>query len=267
MAVEDLVPVLQGIAGAYGKVSAARGNTTQHKLRLVAIRPGSAKLILDVWQMVNDNSGQIQAVSNLVEASMAVMAVIVSVIALKKHTKGEPYSTKIDGQNGLINIVNSQHVSLAVSLQDFNIFKERLIDQDLSRVVRPLEAGRIDESKVSVSAPGFPPLSEKITASEKGLFDTGEASVTKTAETWITGQINSMTKSTNSGHIYLNDGSRVYFKLKTDSPGAYYNLFGHNGPVKVRCIAHMDESFRPTSLDVFEIIPLQSTFPFSDSGE
>ena len=84
-----------------------------------------------------------------------------------------------------------------------------------------------------------------------------------TKETWLTGQINSMVKSTNSGHIYLSDGSRVHYTIKAERPTDYYGLFGHNGLVKIRCIAHMDENLRPTELEVFEMIPLQPSLPLS----
>lgn len=257
MAVEDIVPVLQGFAGAYGKLAASQRIVTQHKLRLVAMRPGSAKLILDIWEMIGKNVPSLQAVSALVGSAMAVLGSIIAIIQLKKHTKNEPYSTKVDGTTGLVNVINADHVALAVSLSDFNIFKDKMIETDLARIVRPLESGHIDESKISVNGSGHVPLDEKITAAERPLFDIAESAITTTKETWITGQINSMTKSTNSGYMYLNDGSRVHFKLKGDNPSLYYGLFGHEGLVRVRCVAHVDDSFRPTELDVYEMIPLQ----------
>ncbi len=76
-------------------------------------------------------------------------------------------------------------------------------------------------------------------------------------ETWLTGQIDAMTKSTNSGFVYLTDGTRVYFKITAENPGLYYGLFAHNGLVKMHCVAHLDENLRPLRLDISEMLPLQ----------
>ena len=101
MSLDDLVPVLQGLAGAYGKVSGSHGLNVQHRLRLTAIKPGSAKLVLDVWDIVGRNAGQLQVVGALVAAALSILGIIIAVIQLKKHTKNEPYSTKLDGISGI----------------------------------------------------------------------------------------------------------------------------------------------------------------------
>lgn len=265
MSVEDLVPVLQGLAGAYGKVAGSLGQTTQHRLRLTAIRPGSAKLILDVWDTMGRNSGQLQVAGALVASAVAIVGIIISVIQSKKHTKGEPHSTKLDATTGSISIINSQNVAITVSPAAYNVFKENLIDTDLSRIVRPLEQDQIVSSSLTVTE-GTTIHRESITLAEKSLFEITDTSITTTKETWLTGQINSMTKSSNSGHIYLSDGNRVHYKIKADSPSTYYGLFGHSGLVKVRCVAKMDENLRPTELEIFEMVPLQSKLPFDDTS-
>jgi hypothetical protein len=264
MALENLVPALQGFAGAYGKVAGYQGLSVQHKLRLIGIRPGSVRLILDVWEMLGKNSAQLQSVTALSTLAMAVVSVIIQVIQAKKHTKNEPFSTNLDGNTGTVNIFNTQNAAISMSPADFNIFREKLIDSDLSRIVKPLEQGRIDSSTVSVSSADGQRISETITAAEKSLFDVGDNAVTTTRETWLTGQINSMTKSTNTGYLYLADGSRVHFRIKSDNPSELYDLFAHRGLVRLRGVAHMDENLRPTELDVFEMIPLQPTLPFGD---
>lgn len=260
MSLDDLVPVLQGLAGAYGKVAGSQGLTVQHRLRLTAIRPGSARLILDVWDMLGRNAGQLQVVGSFTAAALAIVGIIIAVIQLKKHIKNEPHSTKLDAGSGSIAVINSQNVAITVSLSAYTVFKEKLIDGDLSRIARPLEEGKVNTSALEVTH-GKTTHRESIMLSEKPLFEVAETTVTTTKETWLTGRINSMTKSTNSGHIYLSDGNRVYYKLKAEKPSDYYGLFGHSGLVKVRCVAKMDENLRPTELEIFEMIPLQPNLP------
>ena len=47
MSVQDIVPVLQGFSGAYGKLATASDPTSTHRIRIVAVRPGSARIILE----------------------------------------------------------------------------------------------------------------------------------------------------------------------------------------------------------------------------
>jgi len=42
------VPVLQGFAAAYGKLAAMDDPNTTHRLRITAVRPGSAGIVLVV---------------------------------------------------------------------------------------------------------------------------------------------------------------------------------------------------------------------------
>lgn len=257
MAVEDLVPVLQGFAGAYNTVAGMRGVPTQHKLRLTDIRPGSALLVLDIWSTLDGNPQTIQVTAAVVSAAMAIVTTIISVIKLKKHTRGKPYSTKVEGVSGEVTVINTANVAIDFTLEQFNIFKEESIDADISKIVRPLEEGRIDDTGIRVEAEGHETVEETISASDKPLFDRVDTIITTTKETWLTGKINSMVKSTNTGHIYLNNGSRVHFSIKAESPSDYYQIFSHRGLVKVRCVAHLDESLNPTHLDVLEMIPIQ----------
>ncbi len=264
MSLDDLVPVLQGFASAYGKVAGRRGIAGQHKLRLVAIRPGCADLILDVWGMIGKNTSNLQAVAALVISAMAIVSVIIQVITLKKHTKKQPYQTRADGQSGLIVVVNSENVSISASPEVFNMFREGELDGDLSKITRPLESGRVDSSTIIVRD-GQDEIQETINASERQFFEVAEESVTSTRETTLTGQINTMTKSTNSGYVYLTDGTRVFFRLVAEHPENYYNLFSHSGLVRMCCIAHLDENLKVTQLDVSEITPLQPNLPFEGS--
>ena len=214
-----------------------RGVSTQHKLRLTDIRPGSAVLVLDIWNTLAENRQTIQAAATVVSTAMAIVGTIIGVIKLKKHTRGKPYSTKVEGVSGDVTIINTENVAMNCELEQFNIFKEESIDADLSKIVRPLEEGRIDDTDIRVEAEGHETVEETISASDKPLFDKGDTSITTTKETWLTGQINSMVKSTNTGHIYLNDGNRVHFSIKAESPADYYQIFSHRGLVKVRCVA------------------------------
>ncbi len=256
MSLDDLVPVLQGVASGYGKVAARQGIIGQHKLRLTAIRPGSAQLILDVLSMVAQHPSAIDSATHIVEAAMSVLGMIIAVIKLKKHVQKKPYSTKIDAVSGQISVVNFAQVSITTNVQIYNLFKEGTLDPDLAKIAKPLEAGKVTSGTVEAIA-AEQKLSATIDESEKALFEVSEEAVTSTKEAWLVGQINQMTKTSNSGFIHLSDGTRVYFKLAMDRPESVYPLFGHSGPLNIKCIAQLDENLKPVRLDVLEIVPLQ----------
>jgi hypothetical protein len=261
MSVDDLVPVLQGFASAYGKIAAEKGYSTQHRLRVAGIHKGSANIILDVWETIGRNSQHLQAVGTLSAAVVGVVMLLLQVVKVKKHVKKQPYSAEVDSAAGGIAIVNSENVSLTISTEVYNLFKEKTVDGDLSRIVRPLEPERVDTSSIIVQT-GAQRTEETISVTEKKYFDVASTVAANTGETWLTGTINSMTKSSNSGHVYLADGTRVHYKLVNDHPEQFYSMFQHRGPVKVRCVAQLDENLRPTNLDVFDIVPLQRSLDF-----
>lgn len=97
-------------------------------------------------------------------------------------------------------------------------------------------------------------LRERITAEERPYFRTTEVAVTDTQETWLVVKLNSLVKSTNAGWLWLSDGTRAYYRYTGDDPNKLHQLFGtYDGPVRVRCVAHLDENLKVVSLDVWDI--------------
>jgi hypothetical protein len=101
-------------------------------------------------------------------------------------------------------------------------------------------------------------LRECIEAEDRPYFATSEAVSTSTRETWLTAKLNSLTKSTNSGWQYLIDGTRVFYRYKGENERELHNLFGsYDGLVRVRCVAHLDDSLKVVTVDVLDIERVQ----------
>jgi hypothetical protein len=65
------------------------------------------------------------------------------------------------------------------------------------------------------------------------------------AETPLVAKLNSLTKTTNSGYLYLTDGTRAFYRYKGDNPQQLHLLFGtYSGLVRIRCIAHLDANLK-----------------------
>ena len=59
MSIQDIVPVLQGFSGAYTKLAKTDDPNSTHRVKISAVRSGSADIILEVWKTVVENSEQI----------------------------------------------------------------------------------------------------------------------------------------------------------------------------------------------------------------
>jgi len=260
MSVEDIVPALQGFSSAYGKIVSRKGIESKHNIRVTAVEKGSFITLIEVWEWIGSNASQLQAVGAAVGGATGVVALILQAIQLKKHTKNQPYSEKVShAPNGvsLISVTNSENVSIEVPVEAFTVFKEGLLDQDLSKIARPVEAQKIDSAKIVAEAGGWRG-EESISLQDKPYFDLETVSITKTQEAWLVGRFNSLTKTTNKGSFILTDGTRVPYRLTNENPEDFYPFFIFKGTVKVRCIANMDENLKVSSLDIFEVQKMQS---------
>ena len=237
MSVQDVVPVLQGFASAYGKLATAVEPQSTHRLRIVGVRPGSADIVLEVWKVLGDNVNALTAASILATGGYFIVKRITEVIRLKRHVKNQPFAERIAGDDSVV-VSNSQNVTIEVTLDVYDLFKSGVIDPDLNKIVSPLREDHINAAEIGARSPDGTALRERITVEERPFFDTSSTAVTKTGETWLVAKLNSLTKSTNSGWLYLQDGTRAFYRFVGDSPHRLHHLFGtHSGPVdrSLRC--------------------------------
>ncbi len=260
MSVQDIVPVLQGFSSAYGKLAATIDPNATHRLRIAGVKPGSAQIVLDVWRWLGENNNQIQAASAIVVGASAavgvaysILAKIVGVIHAKKHVQNRPFTERISANNSVV-ISNSQNVTIEVPYDVFELFKGGLLDKDLERITSPLGTGRIDAAEIEARTVDGLSLRETITAEERPYFQTASEPVTTSAPTWLLAKLNSLVKSTDSGWLWLNDGTRAYYRYRGEDSQRLHALFGmYDGPVRVLASANLDENLKIVSLDVYDI--------------
>jgi hypothetical protein len=147
----------------------------------------------------------------------------------------------------------------------YNIYKSELIDTDIAKIVKPLEKGRIDAAEI-IATTGQIPIRERIEAIERQYLEVAEVVVTTTKETWITGKLNSLTKSTEAGFMYLTDGTRVSYQWVGEHAGKLHHIFGtYDGVVRVYGVVHLDENLKPTRIEVTDIERVQGQL-FDEPG-
>jgi hypothetical protein len=269
MSIEDIVPVLQGFASAYGKIAAEGGGGIQHRIRIVGVAPGSARILLEVWEALGKASGPLTSIGVIGGTATSIVGAIIGVVRIKRHLKKQPFRESITGDN-TISISNSENVTISMPVNVYAIYKSRLIDADLAKLAQPLRPGHIESAEISTSLGSGELLKERIEAGEREIFDSETTEVTSTREAWFVAQLNSLTKTTNAGFLFLTDGSRVFYQYVGSSPSKLHSLFGtYDGPVRVYGVAHMDENIKLVRLDISEIEIIQGDLfpkPSSEPG-
>lgn len=255
MSISDVVPALQGLASAYGKIAAEENLQVKHNIRVTGVRKGSFEILLEVCATPEAIDNAVLIGSLAFGAGISARLVIeklVAVIKLTKHVNKNNYNTKVEGTDN-ITVTNSENVSVSFSLNVFQMYTSGLIKSDIAKIAEPLDAYKIDSATIKVDS-----QEEVITYADKSLFETVNVEVTKTQRMTLKGWLNSLTKSTNRGYFNLKDGSRVTYSLAVEQPETLYQFFIHKGPVEIDCEAHLDENLKPILLDVYGITPLQS---------
>lgn len=256
MSVEDIVPALQGFSSSYGKVASTQNIDFQHKMRITGVGKGSFDILLEVSNKLSEVG---PLLNNLPEVALGTLILkkIVGVIKIKKHTEKKSYTEKINAKGKTVVINNFKNVKLEIPLDVFQLFKSDALEQDLSKITQPLQDGQIDSTEINVIGQKEK-IYEKISLKEKPFFDVDEVIVAKTQKMTLTGILNSLTKTTNKGTFYLNDGTRVTYRLAGKKPEILYPFFIHKGPVRIECIAHLDENLKPSLLDIYKIEAMQT---------
>ena len=255
MSVQDIIPALQGFSGAYRKLASTDDPDSTHIVRVAAVRQGSADIVLEIWKSLGDNADQIVALGVLTSSVFLICEKLARVIQLKRHVQGRPFEESISANNSIV-ITNSENITIEAAPPVHELFKSGKLNKDLDRITSPLVSGRIDAAEIEARSEDGNVLRERITVEERQYFENVE--VTSTREMKLVVRLNSLTKTTNSGYLYLKDGKRVSYRYLGDDNQQLYFIFGaHSDPVQVRCKARMDENLDVLSLDIFEIERVQ----------
>ena len=259
MALHDVIPVLQGFAGAYASLAAVTDPDARHHMEIAAVQQGSADIVLEVWKLLSEPPSP-GLETGIVAGSIAfeIVSRIFEIAKLKTHVGNKPATEHIEAHNSVV-VVNADGGQLSVSFPNYEIYKQGTLDKNLERLTRPLEPGRIDAADFEVRARDGETTSHRITAAERPYFELEDIVAASTQELTISATLNSLTKSTNSGYLYINGERRVFYRYLGEDHAKLHAIFGsHNGLVEIRCTAHLDDKLEPVSLDVHSIERLQT---------
>ena len=269
MALHDVIPVLQGFADAYVVMAASEDPGSRHHMEIVDVEQGSADIVLEVWRSLTEDTPPIQsaaAVTAIASTAFVIVRKIFDVARLKTHAGNKPTTETVSGNNNIV-VINADGAQMEVSFNSYEIHKEGTLDKPLELLTRPLEPGRIEAAEFEARTPDGQTASHRITTTERPYFELEKLAVTSTRELTVLAILNSLTKSTNSGHLYLNGDRRVFYRYVGDDYLKLHTIFGsYEGTVEIRCTAHLDDKLEVVALDVHAIDRVQTGL-FDGDGE
>jgi hypothetical protein len=258
MPAEDVIAALQGFAGAYGKIASQYDPEAQYQLRVVAVKTASFELAIGTFValVIADSAVQLKTADTIVKATRWIVETIGVLIDAKRASKGKPLEVRVNGKNNTVVIIGADGGgTVALSPDQFKLLESKLVDGDLDRIAAPLKEDSIDRVELSIDAQ---PLAE-INSAEREYFRKEETLVATSKEAEIDGKLISLNKETNRGTFRLMDGRSIPYHYKGDDDSQFHRAFGLKGPVRVSCIAHLDESLTVKKIDISKLDNLQGS--------
>ena len=253
--VDYMVDALVGFSSAYGKIARQRqSNDIAHRLRVVGLQKGSAKILVDVVEWVTKNplaSGVLlTGATTALGGAYIVLKDIAGVIRGKKHLAGAPIENHYTFNVPSVLLQNQSGVPLELSKEQFQYLQSGVLDADLDRLTAPLEEGRVEEFKLTTGQEEL----ATVDAQGSGYFVHTDRTVTMTRDdVWMEGTLNSHSKSNNRGTFHTLSGKHIPYRYVGDDVQPLLMGYAHNGVVKVRCKVTLDADMNPTGMEISEV--------------
>ena len=253
--VDFMVDALVGFSSAYGKIAHRRQSSdVAHRLRVVGLQKGSAKILVDVVEWVTKNpvaSGVLlTGTTGLVGGAYVVLKDIAGVIRGKKHLAGAPIENHYTFNGPSVVLQNQSGEPLELSKEQFQYLQSGVLDADLDRLTTPLEEGHVEEFTLTTGEEEL----ANVTAKERIYFIHTERTVTMTRDdVWMEGTLNSHSKTNNRGTFYTLSGKHIPYRYLGDDVQPLLMGYAHNGVVRVRCKVTLDSDMNPTGMEVYDV--------------
>ena len=245
MSADDFSIVIDGFLSAYIKIVKAE-NGKIPRIEKLALHKGSAEWVIQFVDYMIDNP--LIAIIACREIVRVIKWAKARWPIVKTVTKERIVLQKADGD------------TITVTRKVYEKYSTRLIHSDLKKLNSPLKEGSVTDWRIRAKDESGNLVETQVNHHERPYFE--DSPETETIRTTIIGRLNAVTKSTRNGAIYLPDKTRVPFTYVSKDPAPLYRAFGHDGPVKLTCVAHLDENLKPVRLEVFSVETIQKQFNF-----
>ena len=253
----ELVPALQGFAGAYSEIVKYYNLPGKHEVRVKAIQKGGFELILKALSDIDPEILKFLGFEVSVPLSFKIIGLIGKLFEYLKHIQGQQPQVKIEGDGNNVVVINNNGEKQTFPIDLFKIAKESDVVKDISKMAIPIKKGEIDSLSISAKDRKGNEIEMGIDYKEKIYFESDADNEIEHKHGHFIGTINTMTKSTNNGRIILTDSSNVPFHLSMSNPNKYYKFFDHRGLVRVEGVGHYKNNEQLIGMDIYSIEEFQ----------
>lgn len=262
MSLEDTAMALHGFACAYGKIVKYNNIETKHELRLTEIKKGSCDLIIVAKELIADGTMQTLIVvgsSNIFK----ILDLMKYTIDLTIHAKNQKFQQNpiINGDNNFVTYINIEGSKLTVPIEASKLFDSKAIAEDIRRIVRPIERGKIDSSSIISTREDGSEFKTEITYEDKPYFEPEKIEDIATKDITLIGRMLSHHKETNNGRFEYGEDKQISYHLAMLNPKNYFSFYLEEGII-VKGIGHYVDS-ELKKIDIYEIKETQ-TYLFNE---
>ena len=250
--VNDMVDALVGFSSAYGKIARRQQSPdTGHRIRVIGLRKGSAKILVDVVEWTAKNplaAGVLVSAAGMVgTGAYRVIKDIAGVIKGKKALQGQTITNNSYTFND--NRVMIQGVEL--TLQQFEYLQSGELDPDLDKLTAPLEEGRgADEFMLKTGEEEL----VRVSSEERPFFAHTEVGVTVTKDDiWLEGELFSHSKRNNRGMFHTVSGKHIPYHYIGDDVQPLWRGYAYSGIVKVLGRVRFSADLEPIFIEIRDV--------------
>jgi hypothetical protein len=268
--VDDLLSALNGFSSAFYRLAEREAPDSKQRIKVNGISKSSANIHLSIFDLAAAHPKLAAAATGAVvyvgkKIADAVIEKIAGVAKAKKHVQNGGYTTEVsvNGNSNQIVIINGVNARLPVDRDVFELLEQGTIDADLDKMSAPLREDAVESFEIKHEGLTVPDL--HLDSSDRPYFARARREATTTAELKMTGTMNTISKTNNSGVFIADNGRRIRYRFTSEERlTELYHQFAHLGPVTITCIAKLDENLDVISIDISDVTPLQDQFQFPD---
>ncbi len=240
MAISDVIPVFQGFSGAFGRIANLENTDVEHRITLMAVRSGSVEfeLIVDAVSQVAENPELLAALMEVprLPAAYRVVEIIVGIIRLKQRKDDGTTPQFVHGGN--VDLKDSHNNTVNYKVNVYNYFNRGAIDNHLDDLTKPLENDGIDAAELQARDSEGTVISQRIPSEDRPYFVAKTDETKSYEERDLIVTLDSYTKRSNKGFLYLQNGKRVPYEYVGDDATELCAMFGtYYGQVRIWCRA------------------------------
>jgi hypothetical protein len=253
MQVSELAPALLAFDEAVNKTyKTFTRREDKCSISIRTFKPGSFQVDFELARLVADSSFQlIQGIPLRNILAVVIGGVIVQIVA-KKFIGGNDYQARPTVNNTVIIFNNTGTIEMPA--EAYSMLKEGVLEEELAKIVRPLEVGQVDKVRIS---PSDESVEAEITAEEKSLFLPEE--IAEVRDIKVQGQLIRLHVETRKGIIRLSENKTVRCFIKNPSePIAKYIDFLKSPLIQVNGQGEFTKKGELVSVlidDAFDITP------------